>query len=280
MLDLRHFPEDFSARINAEICDQNWDQYTAEEHDRWARLHQRQAEVLVGRACDEFLQGLERLRITSHEIPKFNELNTHLFEATGWRIVPVKGLVPDDVFFAFLSMRIFPSTCFIRSEEKFNYLQEPDIFHDTYGHIPMLAHPVFASYLEKFGQMGLSAFAKNKLDYVARIYWYTVEFGLIHTSQGLQIYGSGILSSQGESIFCLESNDPQRLHFDLKRVMRTSYIIDRYQDLYFVIHDLKELFGALDDGFESLFDAVDALQPLGPTDLIEGDVCYIQKDML
>lgn len=232
-----------SARPDFTIA-QDWSAYSAEEHEIWRTLFHRQEGVLKGRACAEFLAGVQALGVVADEIPDFRRLNDVLAAATRWSIVAVPGLVPDAVFFEHLANRRFPSTCFIRRRDQLDYLQEPDIFHDIFGHVPMLMNPVFADYMQAYGQGGLKALGLGALHHLARLYWYTVEFGLIETPAGLRIYGSGIVSSKGESVYCLEDPRPNRLGFDLMRVMRTRYRIDDFQTTYFAIRSFDELFDA------------------------------------
>jgi phenylalanine-4-hydroxylase len=233
--------------------DQNWDAFTAEEHDRWDRLFARQREVLVNRACPEFHSGLEKLELSRAGIPEFGELSSRLEALTGWRVVAVPDLVPDEVFFEHLANRRFPAGSFIRSEAQFDYLQEPDVFHDVYGHVPMLAHQVYADYMQAYGEGGLRAAGRGVLDNLARLYWYTVEFGLIRSAEGLRIYGAGILSSASESVFALEDPSPNRLGFDLERIMRTDYRIDDYQQTYWVIDGFDKLLQATYADFSALY---------------------------
>ena len=223
---------------------QDWSAYSTEEHDIWRTLFHRQETVLKGRACAEFLAGVQALGVVADELPDFRRLNDALGAATRWSIVAVPGLVPDAVFFEHLANRRFPSTCFIRRRDQLDYLEEPDIFHDIFGHVPMLMNPVFADYMQAYGQGGLKALRLGALHNLARLYWYTVEFGLIETPAGLRIYGSGIVSSKGESVYCLEDARPNRLGFDLMRVMRTRYRIDDFQVTYFAIRSFDELFDA------------------------------------
>jgi phenylalanine-4-hydroxylase len=251
--------------------DQNWPAYTGEEHDIWRTLFHRQERILQGRACPEFLDGLQGLGVAADGIPDFRRLNEILGRSTGWSIVAVPGLVPDAVFFEHLANRRFPSTCFIRTRAQLDYLQEPDIFHDIYGHVPMLMNPVFADYMQAYGQGGLKALGLGALQYLARLYWYTVEFGLIRSSQGLRIYGSGIVSSKGESIYCLEDEAPNRILFDLLRVMRTEYRIDDYQESYFVIDSFDQLFAATRPDFTPYYAALRQEPDLAPGTLLAGD---------
>ncbi len=224
--------------------DQAWETYTPEEHDRWDRLFRRQKDVTKGRACAAALTAMEKLELSPSGIPHMGELSDKLEAITGWRVVPVAGLVPDEIFFEHLANRRFPAGAFIRPEAEFDYLQEPDIFHDIFGHVPLLADPVFADFLEAYGKGGQRAMQLGQLHNLARLYWYTVEFGLIREDDGLRIYGAGIISSPQETVFALEDDSPNRIVFDLPRLMRTKYIIDDFQQTYFVI-----------DSFEALLDA-------------------------
>lgn len=228
--------------VNADYTiDQNWSHYTAEDHDRWDRLHARQIDILQERACDEYLQGFDLLELSSAGIPNFEDLSARLMAATGWTVVAVPDLVPDDVFFDHLANRRFPAGNFIRSEAQFDYLQEPDVFHDVFGHVPLLANPVFAQYMEAYGKAGGRALRHDALTNLARLYWYTVEFGLINTRKGMRIYGAGILSSPQESVFSLEDQSPNRIGFDVSRIVRTEYRIDDFQQTYFVIESFDQL---------------------------------------
>ncbi len=238
--------------------DQNWEGYSKEEHGTWRTLFARQAKLLKSRAAPEFLDGVARLGVAADGIPDFRRLNDVLGKATGFRIVAVPGLVPDDVFFEHLANRRFPSTCFIRKPEQLDYLEEPDIFHDIFGHVPLLVNPVFADYMEAYGKGGLKALKQGALDKLSRLYWYTVEFGLIATGDGLRIYGSGIVSSKGESVYCLDHEAPNRLGFDLLRIMRTKYRIDAFQETYFVIDSFDQLFEATRPDFTPYYETLEA----------------------
>lgn len=221
--------------------DQRWDTYSNEEHDRWYRLYQRQRQVLPGRACDEYIDAIRKLDLSSAGIPDMAKLSKRLQKLTGWTVVPVTDLVPDDVFFDHLANRRFPAGAFIRPEEEFDYLEEPDVFHDIFGHVPLLAVPVFAEFMQAYGQGGMRALELGQLHNLARLYWYTVEFGLVKSANGLRIFGAGILSSPHESVFSLEDASPNRVGFDLERIMRTKHIIDDFQQTYFVIDSLEQL---------------------------------------
>lgn len=255
----------------SDIIEQEWGAYTPEQHGIWRVLFHRQAALLENRACAEFLSGVRDLGVEASGIPDFRRLNQRLRDATGWTIVAVPGLVSDEEFFAHLANRRFPSTCFIRGQDQLDYLQEPDIFHDIFGHVPMLMNPVFADYMAAYGKGGLKALGLGSLHHLARLYWYTVEFGLIRTEQGPRIYGSGIVSSRGESIYCLESPVPNRLGFDLLRVMRTDYRIDDYQPSYFVIDGFKELFAATQPDFTPYYAALAGTTDLAPETVLPED---------
>ena len=251
---------------------QDWAGYGADQHGVWRTLFHRQAAVLVDRAAPEFLAGIAALRVTADFIPDFRRLNDVLDRATGWRIVAVPGLVPDAIFFEHLANRRFPSTCFIRRAEQLDYIAEPDVFHDIFGHVPMLVNPVFADYMQAYGRGGLKALGLGSLHSLARLYWYTVEFGLIRTAAGLRIYGSGIVSSHAESIYALDSARPHRLGFDVMRIMRTNYRIDDVQETYFVIDGYDQLFDATRPDFTPYYAALRDHNDLAPGALLASDV--------
>lgn len=233
--------------------DQDWQSYSQAEHDVWTTLYERQTKLLPSRACDAFLKGLDALDLHRGGIPEFSRINEELGRLTGWSVVAVPGLVPDEVFFEHLANRRFPAGRFIRKPDELDYLQEPDVFHDVFGHVPMLTDPTFADYMQAYGQGGMRALGRGQLHNLARLYWYTVEFGLLETSEGLRIYGAGIVSSRAESIFALDDPSPNRLGFDLERVMRTPYRIDDFQQVYFVIPSLKALLNATLQDFEPIY---------------------------
>ncbi|MDB5568125.1 MAG: Phenylalanine-4-hydroxylase, partial [Tardiphaga sp.] len=238
-------------RLPVFTLDQDWGSYSAADHDRWDRLFARAQTVLKGRACDEFLAALKTLQLSESGIPDLEKLSARLKPLTGWQVVPVAELVPDEIFFDHLANRRFPAGAFIRPEHEMDYLQEPDIFHDVFGHVPLLANPVYADFMQAYGKGGQRALALGQLKNLARLYWYTVEFGLLQGADGLRIFGAGILSSATESVFALENESPNRIGFELERVMRTNYIIDDFQQSYFVI-----------DSFEKLLE--DSYQDFGP----------------
>jgi len=220
---------------------QNWDAYTEVEHQTWDTLYARQMKILPGRAADAFMKGLDALDLNTGGIPDFAVMNPKLQALTGWTVVCVPGLVPDEVFFDHLANRRFVSGQFIRKPDQLDYLQEPDIFHDVFGHVPMLTDPAFAAYMEAYGKGGQRAASLGMLPNLARLYWYTVEFGLMKQGDDLRIYGAGIVSSSTESVFSLEDASPNRIGFDLERVMKTLYRIDDFQQVYFVIDSIEAL---------------------------------------
>lgn len=221
--------------------DQRWSDYTAEEHRVWQTLFERQTLLLPGRACDTFIEGMDALPLSADQIPDFRRINETLLKLTGWQVVAVPGLVPDEVFFTHLANRRFPAGQFIRNGAQLDYLEEPDIFHDVFGHLPMLLNPVMANFIQAYGQGGLRAQALGVLKPLARVYWYTVEFGLVRQTDGLRIYGAGIASSFSETRFCLADTSPNLVRFDLERVMRTEYRIDDFQESYFVLPNIDTL---------------------------------------
>ena len=253
--------------------DQGWNGYTAAEHRTWVTLYERQVELLPGRACDPFLRGLEALDLHGDGIPDFRRVNAELRRLTGWSVVAVPGLVPDAVFFDHLVNRRFPAGRFIRRPDQLDYLQEPDVFHDVFGHVPMLTDPVFADYMQAYGEGGLRAQGLGHLTHLARLYWYTVEFGLVQSAAGLRIYGAGIVSSHAETRFALEDPSPNRLTFDLERVMRTLYRIDDFQQVYFVIPSLEALLEATRQDFAPIYARLEQasdieIQTILPTDQV------------
>jgi len=250
--------------------DQGWDQYTAADHATWRTLFERQRRLLPGRACDEFLQGMRDLPIAADRIPDFLELSDVLKQRTGWQVVAVPGLVPDEVFFDHLANRRFPAGNFIRRPDQLDYLEEPDVFHDVFGHVPMLINPVVADYLQAYGEGGLRAQRLGTLAQLARVYWYTIEFGLLRQADGLRLYGAGIASSFSETTFSLDDPSPNRVRFDLERVMRTQYRIDDFQETYFVIDGFEQLLALARIDFAPLYDRV-----LGQPEFAPGDVLPI-----
>ncbi len=237
------------------IVEQPWEGYSATDHDVWRQLYQRQRELLVGRACDEFLQAQDAMGMSPDAIPRFDELNEVLGRTTGWQLIGVEGLLPELDFFDHLAHRRFPVTWWIRRPDQIDYIEEPDLFHDLFGHVPLLMNPVFADYMEAYGRGGVKAHGidPDALVHLTRLYWYTVEFGLINTADGLRIYGAGIVSSKGESLHSLESAAPNRIGFELERIMRTRYRIDTFQKTYFVIDSFEQLMQATAPDFTPIY---------------------------
>ena len=215
--------------------------YSDEDQETWRLLLARQSTLAEQHACAEFLAGLKALGV-GERIPDFADINARLAPLTGWRIVGVPGLIPDGAFYDHLAHRRFPVTVWIRSRAELDYLVEPDLFHDFFGHVPLLTNPVFADYMQLYGQRGVEA--GDRIDLLARLYWYTAEFGLIRTAQGLKIYGAGILSSAKEVTHAIESDDVERLPFEAATVMHRPYEIDRLQNTYFVLNEFRQLFEA------------------------------------
>ena len=251
---------------------QGWEHYTAEEHATWDTLFARQSKLLPGRASEAYLRGLDVLKLSRPGIPDFEELSERLMTLTGWQVVAVPGLVPDDVFFDHMANRRFVAGNFIRRPDQLDYLQEPDVFHDVFGHVPMLADPVFADYLAAYGRGGQRALGMDALKYLGRLYWYTVEFGLVREGGDLRIYGAGIVSSYSESRFALEDPSPNRIGFDLARVMRTEYRIDDFQQNYFVIPSYEALLKTtLETDFAPLYEEIKALPDIPVAAIVDGD---------
>lgn len=261
---------DYAAADAHYVVDQQWERYTPAQHALWRRLHARQAALLPGRACDAFIESLAALD-TRDGIPRFDQVSTALRRATGWELVAVPGLVPDLTFFTHLAHRRFPVTVWLREPEEFDYIVEPDLFHDFFGHVPLLFNPVFAEHLCAYGKGGLKALRCGALPFLARLYWYTIEFGLIDSPHGLRAYGAGILSSGGEISHCLSSPQPQRLRFDVERVMRTEYRIDDYQQTYFVIRDFQQLFDDTAPDFTPLYERLKSATSISADAHLPGD---------
>jgi phenylalanine-4-hydroxylase len=251
--------------------DQGWEHYTAADHATWRTLFERQARLLPGRACDEFVAGMRALPIGADEIPDFRRLSDALLQRTGWQVVAVPGLVPNEVFFEHLAHRRFPAGQFIRKPHELDYLEEPDVFHDVFGHVPMLMNPDMADFIQAYGEGGLRAQKLGALAQLARVYWYTVEFGLVRQAEGLRIYGSGIVSSFAETLFALEDPSPNRIRFEVERVMRTHYRIDDFQESYFVIDGLDELLALARIDFGPLYERARGQAEHAPGTVLPGD---------
>ncbi len=261
---------DYADAASDYTCSQRWSRYTPAEHELYRRLHARQAAQLPGLACSAFIRALDQLG-SPDAIPDFERLSERLTRATGWSVVAVPGLIPEEAFFSLLAARRFPVTRWLRTADEFDYIVEPDVFHDLFGHVPLLFDPVFADYMQAYGAGGLKASRLGSCEYLARLYWYTVEFGLIEEDQALRAYGAGILSSAGELVHSVRSAEPRRSGFDLRRIMRTRYRIDDYQAQYFVIRSFDELFDATAPDFEPVYREVSALGELQAGEAWPGD---------
>ncbi|OWW22702.1 phenylalanine 4-monooxygenase [Noviherbaspirillum denitrificans] len=262
---------DYSSCDERYVVKQDWAAYTPEQHALWRRLYQRQAKLVPDRACEMFIESLDKLDAAG-EIPRLDRTTEALYKATGWELVAVPGLIPDLTFFEHLAERRFPVTVWLRDPDEFDYIVEPDIFHDFFGHVPLLFNPVFADHLQQFGKGGIKALNLDALKYLARLYWYTVEFGLIESPHGLRAYGAGILSSGGEIEYCLTSPTPRRIALDAERIMRTLYKIDSYQETYFVIRDYQQLFDATAPDFTPMYERLKKQDALPANSLLPGEV--------
>ena len=258
--------------------DQGWAAYTPAQHAVWKTLFERQTQLLPGLACQDYVEGMRKLPMSADRIPNFEELSETLMKATGWQVVAVPGLVPDDVFFDHLANRRFPSGNFIRGAHELDYLEEPDVFHDVFGHVPMLMHPVMADFIQAYGQGGLRAQKLGKLTELARVYWYTVEFGLVKELDGLRIYGAGIASSFSESRFSVQSESPNRIAFELERVMRTNYRIDDFQEVYFVLDKLDDLLALAQTDFAPIYERLNHGPNYQPGDVLATDTVLHRGD--
>lgn len=260
-----------SGQVSADYtCAQNYAAYTPADHDTYRRLYTQQSALLPGLACDAFIDSLPSLG-ASDVIPHFDAVNTRLSKATGWEIVGVPGLIPELAFFSLLAHRKFPVTDWIRAPEEFDYIVEPDVFHDLFGHVPLLFNPVFADHMQAYGAGGLKAHGLGACEPLARLYWYTIEFGLIRQPDGLRAYGAGILSSGAELQHAVKSGAPHRLQLDVLRAMRTRYAIDSFQKSYFVIDSFQQLFDLTAPDFTPLYHELAALPILQADQILASD---------
>ena len=250
--------------------EQAWDAYTADDHALYRKLYERQSRLVARYACPEWIAAIGALDARA-AIPRFDDVSKRLRAATGWEIVGVPGLIPDDAFFTHLAQRRFPVTVWLRKPAEFDYIAEPDVFHDFFGHVPLLFDPVYAGHLCEYGKGGLKALELDALKMLARLYWYTIEFGLVRTPQGLRAYGAGLLSSGGELAWCIDSDAPQRLAFDLERILRTEYRIDGYQPTYFVIDSFAQLMRDTAPDFTPIYARLGGLPAIGPQATAPGD---------
>jgi phenylalanine-4-hydroxylase len=243
---------DYTRAASDYSVQQEWAKYTPAEHALYRRLFERQSKLVPRYACPEWIEAIAGLD-SAQEIPKFEQVSRKLRGATGWEIVAVPGLIPDDAFFTHLANRRFPVTVWLRKPEEFDYIVEPDVFHDFFGHVPLLFDRTYADHLYEYGKGGLKAMRLDAVKMLARLYWYTIEFGLVKTKSGVRAYGAGLLSSGGELAYCIDDPRPRRRVFNLERLMRTDYRIDRYQDTYFVLDSFEQLMRETAPDFTSIY---------------------------
>ena len=254
------------------VIEQRWGDYTAQDHGTWKTLYERQIQHLTGHVCQEYLDGLKRLHLTAECIPDYEKLNRHLRAATGWEVLAVPGLIASKPFFTMLANRQFPAGTFIRTPEQLDYLEEPDIFHDVFGHIPLLSHPDYASYMQEYGKAGLKALDHKGIKFLARLNWYTIEFGLIKNNGEIRAYGAGIMSSFGETKYLINDPSSNWLQFDIDRVLRTGYYIDDLQATYFTIDSFESLFKQCTERpFVPLYEKFRAMPTLSPFEVYPED---------
>lgn len=262
---------DYSMADADYVVAQDWEQYTPAEHALWGRLVERQLALVEAHGAREVVAGLKALSL-GQRIPRFEEASDVLGQATGWRIVAVPGLIPESNFFGHLAERRFPVTVWLRTPQEMDYLSEPDVFHDFFGHVPLLCNPVFADFMQAYGVAGRKAAAEGGIRMLARLYWYCVEFGLIRESGSLRAYGSGILSSAGETVYSVADPRPHRIAFNLERVIRTDYLIDDFQKTYFVIDSFEQLFReSYDRDFAPLYQAYRQTPGIPPDTVLPTD---------
>ena len=261
---------DYSRAALDYTCPQDYEAYNEADHATYRNLYERQSALLPGLACDEFLAALPALG-PSHHIPRFEDINERLRKATQWEIVAVPGLIPEGPFFSLLAQRKFPVTDWIRKPSELDYIVEPDVFHDLFGHVPLLFNPVFADHMQAYGAGGLKAHALGAGEMLSRLYWYSIEFGLIRQSSGLRAYGAGILSSSGELRHAVLDPSPQRIALDILRAMRTRYKIDSYQQTYFVIESFQQLFDLTAPDFTPLYEELQKLPHLNASQSLASD---------
>ena len=259
------------------IIDQDWKSYTSQDHATWKTLFDRQTDVLNNKACSEYFAGLKTLGLNADSIPDFEVINKNLRAATGWEVVAVPGLIPSKPFFSMLENRQFPAGNFIRKPEELDYLEEPDIFHDVFGHVPLLTNPAYADYMQAYGTAGKAAIEMKGVKFLARLNWYTIEFGLIKNGSDIKIYGAGIVSSYGEAKYALDDPSSNHLAFNLDRVLRTGYYIDDFQASYFVIDSFEKLFEeCIHRPFVPLYEECRQKPGLSPFQIEETDIVLRQ----
>lgn len=268
------YPDYPEMKADFSIDGQYYDRYTEENQWVWQHLYERQMKLVPDYACKAYLDSLQDMPINPDRIPRFEEINEVLYAATGWELVPVPGLIPAHAFFTHLATKAFPVTHWMREKAKIDYLQEPDLFHDLFGHVPLLMNPIMAQYLAAFGRGGCRAFRmgdERYLENLTRLYWYTVEFGLMKEADKTKIYGAGILSSPGEVVFSVDSPSPNRIAFDMKRMMQTDFIISNYQETYWVIDSFDQLFDATKADFKPIYQELQDGRIYKPDEVLQTD---------
>lgn len=253
------------------IIEQLWEQYSDKDHDAWATLYRQTMKTLPGRMCDEYIQGLAKLGLPADRIVRFEDLSDVLRKKTGWEYVAVSGFLPTRQFFSLLADRKFPANRSIRNLDELEYQELPDIFHDVVGHAPLLMDPIMADFMQEFGKAGMACNSESKHTMLARLYWFTVEVGLIQSSGSLKAYGTAIASSAKELEFALHSHSPNRLHFDLERVFRTPFSMYDLQETYFAIDALSQMLELANDGFSCVLNAPEPLPDIERGSLVETD---------
>ncbi len=269
------YPDYPDMRADFGLPEQYYDRYTEEDHAVWRHLYDRQMKLVQHYASHDYLEALHKLPMSGDRIPRFEELNEVLYKASGWELVPVPGLIPALPFLTHLATKAFPVTHWIRPRARLDYLQEPDLFHDLFGHVPLLTIPHFANYMAAYGCGGARAFRMGNeqyLTFLSRLYWYTVEFGLIKEGDKIKIYGAGILSSPGEVVFSIDSDSPNRIAFNMERIMQTDYIISDYQQTYWVIDSIEQLFQETQQDFKPIYKRLEkSAHQYGPAEIISSD---------
>lgn len=261
---------DYSQMRPDYTVDQPYEAYTEEEQARWRFLYERQSKLLSRYAAAEYVEGLQKLSVGG-AIPQLDAANEMLGKATGWSLVAVPGLIPDAAFFEHLAHRRFPVAWWMRRADELDYLVEPDIFHDFFGHVPLLLNPVFARYMQAYGEGGEKAIRYGCEKLLARLYWYIVEFGLIATPEGLRAFGAGMLSSRDETVYSVDSPAPHRVRFDLARVMQTDYMVDAFQKTYFVVDSFETLFDASYQDFAPYYERLKDAPTIDPATILPTD---------
>ncbi len=268
------YPEYPEMKHDFSIDGQYYDRYTEDDHKTWQLLYDRQMKLIQKYAFSDYQEALANLPISGDKIPRFEDISDALYRQTGWELVPIPGLIPAHPFFTHLATKAFPVTHWIRKREQLDYLQEPDLFHDLFGHVPLLMNPTYGSYLAAYGRGGCRAFRMGNekyLEMLARLYWYTVEFGLIKENEEIKIYGAGILSSPGEIVFSVDSKSPNRIAFNMERIMNTDFIISDFQETYWVIESIEQLFTATQQDFKPIYKALEHNQIYSPGEILPED---------